>query len=86
MERVPYSAVQRETWQQLCATSPDAWFWHTRDWCDYTAVYQAAAVAADTSFLVVDCGQPVAGCDPGLTARAQACASAPAILVTTFCL
>lgn len=60
MERVPYSPAQRETWQQLCRTSPDAWFWHTRDWCDYTAVYQATAIAADTSFLVLDGGQPVA--------------------------
>lgn len=60
MESVPYSTAHREAWQALCRRSPDAWFWHTRDWCDYTSVYQSTTIAADTSFLIVEGGEPVA--------------------------
>jgi len=49
---VPYSPEHRETWDAFCASSDDAWFWHTRDWSEWLCALLGDGVIADTSFMV----------------------------------
>jgi len=35
-----YESGQEKEWEAFCGTSPDAWFWHTSGWLEYTLNYR----------------------------------------------
>lgn len=42
----------REAWDNFCLESPDAWFWHTTKWLDYTLEYRPELTPVSQSFFV----------------------------------
>lgn len=53
-------AVDDKAWDEFCATSPSAWFWHTTGWRDYTLAYRPEAESTTLAFGVFDGGNLVA--------------------------
>ncbi len=47
-------------WDRFCLASPDAWFWHTSGWRDYTVAYRPDLASRSRSFVVTDGGEVVA--------------------------
>ncbi len=54
LEVIPFSPGLSEAWGALCGESPDAWFWHTREWLDYSVAYRPDLQARERSLLVVE--------------------------------
>jgi hypothetical protein len=54
LEIIPYSTSMRGEWNKLCDESPGAWFWHTREWLDYSVAYRPDLQARERSFLVTE--------------------------------
>src|ERR1043166_8287973 len=52
MKIIPYSEDLRARWDAFCAESPEAYFWHTRAWSDYSLAYRPGSV--DLSFAIED--------------------------------
>jgi hypothetical protein len=42
-----------KAWDDFCATSPSAWFWHTTAWRDYTLAYRPQLASQSRAFFVV---------------------------------
>lgn len=51
MELIPLTAKNRNSWDEFCQLSPDAWFWHTTDWLDYNLAYRVELQPQSLSFL-----------------------------------
>ncbi len=54
MELIPLAAKNRDAWDRFCRESPDAWFWHTTDWLDYSLAYRPELQPRSFSFLCVE--------------------------------
>lgn len=52
MELTPLRRDRYRDWDEFCALSPDAWFWHTTDWLDYNLAYRLELRPTSYSFLV----------------------------------
>lgn len=69
-EVLAWSDSHREVWATICRTSPDAWFWHSREWASYQWEYGQPYILDDLSFLVSLQGHAAAIC-PVFLERAQ---------------
>jgi hypothetical protein len=49
-------------WDRFCATSADAWFWHTSDWLRYQRAYRPDLSSRNRSFFLEDGDAVVALC------------------------
>lgn len=55
MEIVPFVPENRSEWNKFCASSADAWFWHTAEWIDYCVEYGKKRYnTKNISFLIRD--------------------------------
>lgn len=61
-EFVPLNETNRALWDEFCATSDEAWFWHTFDWHNYTLHYRPESKPVLLSFLCLSQGKPLAIC------------------------
>jgi len=55
-----YNESYRDEWEQLCEQSDDAWFLHTREYCDYLISYHSESLLEDVSFFVLSRNEMVA--------------------------
>lgn len=51
-----------DDWEKICQSSAEAWFWHTRNWVNYSWHYGHQRVVKDLSFLIFYKDSPVAVC------------------------
>ncbi|MGB9073503.1 MAG: GNAT family N-acetyltransferase [Terriglobales bacterium] len=54
--------AHREAWDQFCAASDEAWFWHTSAWHNYTLQYRPDSKPRLLSFLCLSDRKPLAAC------------------------
>ncbi len=60
MDPIPFE--DRLRWDEFARQSPDAWFWHTSHWMDYTAEYARDRFVENRSFAIADDGAWLAIC------------------------
>src|SRR5205085_12287855 len=60
MEILEAGAQGDAAWDDLCAASPSAWFWHTTAWRDYTIAYRPELKSESRAFYVSDGEERVA--------------------------
>lgn len=51
MELSPLTPELRDAWDEFCMSSPNAWFWHTTKWLDFTLAYRPDLKPKSYSFL-----------------------------------
>ncbi len=56
----PYSAEKIKDWDEFCLNSPDAWFWHSSGWLEYTLNFRPQLNTINLSFWVYSEKRPVA--------------------------
>src|SRR3989344_3833877 len=56
----PHSAKEPKDWDEFCSKSPDAWFWHTSGWREYTLNFRPLLQTTDLSFWIYHENKPVA--------------------------
>ena len=61
-EIVPLTTDRYEDWNVFCLKSPDAWFWHTTQWLEYTLHYRPELQPRCESFLCMQRGNVAAIC------------------------
>ncbi|MCU1461468.1 MAG: hypothetical protein JWO37_1543 [Acidimicrobiales bacterium] len=49
-----------DAWDHFCELSPDAWFWHTSHWREYTLTYRPDLESRSRAFTVVEDGETLA--------------------------
>ena len=59
---VPLTPDRYAEWDQFCLASPDAWFWHTSQWLEYTLHYRPELQPVSESFLCLRDSSVVAIC------------------------
>ncbi len=59
---VPLTPDRYAEWDEFCLASPDAWFWHTSQWLEYTLRYRPDLQPRSESFLCLHEGSVVAVC------------------------
>lgn len=59
---VPLTPDRYREWDRFCLESPDAWFWHTSQWLEYTLHYRPDLQPRSESFLCLAEDSPVAVC------------------------
>jgi hypothetical protein len=59
---VPLRRENYAEWDQFCRESPEAWFWHTTDWLEYTLHYRPELQPRTESFLCLHEGNIAAVC------------------------
>jgi len=63
METIALTKENYRLWDDFCAGSDDAWFWHTTRWLDYCVAYGRENYETENlSFIVVDDTGPIAIC------------------------
>lgn len=60
MEIRPLAPEDSPAWDRFAESSPDAWFWHTTAWREYTREYSGSAFRKDLSFWVMAQNAPLA--------------------------
>jgi len=58
----PLGVANYKLWDDFCAASDEAWFWHTSDWHNYTLQYRPESEPLLLSFVCMAQGKPVAIC------------------------
>lgn len=69
LHAVPVDAASAAAWDEIAATSPDAWFWHTTDWLRFVKALGAAAFVDDRSFFLYQDRELLAICPLIVEAR-----------------
>jgi len=59
---VPLTADRYEEWDRFCLESPDAWFWQTTKWLEYSLHYRPELQSRSVSFMCLSESSPVAVC------------------------
>ena len=59
---VPLTPDRYAEWDEFCRASPDAWFWHTSQWLEYTLHYRPDLQPRCESFFCLHQGAVVAIC------------------------
>jgi len=59
-EIIEYKESLKEQWAEFCYASDSAWFWHTREWFEYSRHYLGDAFLGDYSFLISESEKIVA--------------------------
>jgi len=59
---VPLTPDRYAEWDQFCLQSPDAWFWHTSRWLEYTLHYRPELQPRSYSFFCLNTGSVAAIC------------------------
>jgi Acetyltransferase (GNAT) domain len=59
---VPLTPERCAEWDQFCLQSPDAWFWHTSRWLEYTLHYRPELQPRSYSFFCLHAGSVAAVC------------------------
>lgn len=59
---VPLTPERYAEWDQFCLHSPDAWFWHTSQWLEYTLRYRPELQPRSYSFFCLHTGSVAAVC------------------------
>lgn len=54
MKTAPLKENEHEDWDAFCLASPDAWFWHTAQWMNYTRMYTAEKFVRNASFWIME--------------------------------
>lgn len=62
MEVISSADLGDANWDTFCSSSPDAWFWHTTAWRDYSLAYAGGREPRIHSFAVVDGRKVLAIC------------------------
>ena len=55
-----HSSKEPKDWDEFCSKSPDAWFWHTSGWREYTLNFRPLLQTTDLSFWIYHENKPVA--------------------------
>ena len=59
---VPLTPDRYAEWDEFCLQSPDAWFWHTSQWLEYTLHYRPELQPHSHSFFCLHAGSVAAAC------------------------
>jgi hypothetical protein len=59
---IPLTPDRYAEWDQFCLGSPDAWFWHTSQWLEYTLHYRPELQPSSHSFFLIQDGSVAAIC------------------------
>jgi hypothetical protein len=62
LEFIPLTPERYADWNAFCLKSPDAWFWHTTQWLEYTLNYRPELQPQSESFLCLQRGAIAAIC------------------------
>jgi hypothetical protein len=62
MDVVAFDGIGAEAWDAFLVSSPDAWFWHTRQYCDFFLELQKGKGVSDLSFALVEDSRVLALC------------------------
>lgn len=62
MRVVAFEELGRAAWDSSCGESPEAWFWHSSAWLEYSLAYAAERGARSHAFAVVDGDRVLAIC------------------------
>ena len=62
MEIVPLTKNKYQEWDDFCLESPDAWFWHSTSWLEYSLNYRPEFNSTSLSFMVTENKEILAIC------------------------
>lgn len=62
MDVVAFEDIGAEPWDAFLATSPDAWFWHTRHYSDFFLELHKGKDVSDLSFALLEDSRVLAAC------------------------